>query len=162
LNHRLGRLRGGYGIRVTYPTKCKRLRVTFAGSALREGHATIRSNEGLAMGHELPHHFICNADLMVLADCAPPALVGSPRRKQTALRAKQLALGSHEPTTVKSRWPNALYDVAPSSMWAVPRREEAGPLRGDLPPYFLACGPMAGAWLSRLAASSRRRPRSRR
>ncbi len=30
----------------------------------------IRSNEDLAMGHELPHRFIYNADLVVLADCA--------------------------------------------------------------------------------------------
>ena len=47
---------------VTYPTKYKRLRAAFARSALGRSHATIRSNEGLAMGHEIPYRFIRNAD----------------------------------------------------------------------------------------------------
>ena len=50
------------GYTVTYPAKYKRLRATFPGSALREGHATIRSNECLEMGHRLRHRFIRNAE----------------------------------------------------------------------------------------------------
>jgi len=52
----------GCGIDVTYPTKYKRLRAAFPHSALGRTHATIRSNEGLAMGHEIPYRFIHNAD----------------------------------------------------------------------------------------------------
>ena len=55
---------------VTYPTEYKRLRTAFPRPALRAAHATLRSNEGLAMGHRLPNRFILNADLIVLADCA--------------------------------------------------------------------------------------------
>jgi len=43
----------GCGIDVTYPTKYKQLRTAFPHSALRGVHATVRSNEGLATGHEL-------------------------------------------------------------------------------------------------------------
>ena len=53
---------------VMYPTNYKRLRAAFQRSSLRRVQATIRSNEGLAMGHSLPHRFIRNADLVVLAD----------------------------------------------------------------------------------------------
>jgi len=66
----LTRLAQYFDEKVTYPTKHKQLRSTFPGSSLGRTHATIRSNEGLAMGHELPHRFIRNADLVVLADCA--------------------------------------------------------------------------------------------
>ena len=47
---------------VTYPTKYKQLRATLSRSSLRGVHATIRSNEGLGMEHELPHRCIRNAD----------------------------------------------------------------------------------------------------
>jgi DNA processing protein len=40
----------GCGIDVTYPTKYKRLQATFPRSALGGAHASIRNNEGLAMG----------------------------------------------------------------------------------------------------------------
>ena len=46
--------------KVTYPTKYKRLRAAFARSALGRTHATIRSNEGLAMECSLPVTFIRN------------------------------------------------------------------------------------------------------
>jgi DNA processing protein len=52
----------GCGIDVTYPTKYKRLRAAFPRSALGRTHATIRTDEGLAMGHEIPYRFIRNAD----------------------------------------------------------------------------------------------------
>jgi hypothetical protein len=44
------------------PYKNKRLRAAYPCPALRKVHATIRSNEGLGMEHELPYHCIRNAD----------------------------------------------------------------------------------------------------
>jgi 5-methylcytosine-specific restriction protein B len=55
-------LRRRFAFVVTYPRKHKRLRATFPCSSLRRVHRTIGSNEGLEMGHELPHRFIRNAD----------------------------------------------------------------------------------------------------
>jgi hypothetical protein len=66
----------GCGIDVTYPRKYKRARATFPRSAFREGHATIRSNEGLAMGYKLSYRIIPNADMAVLADCASACICG--------------------------------------------------------------------------------------
>ena len=66
----------GCGIDVTYPTKYKRSRTAFPRSALQGTHASIKNNEGLAMGHELAHRFIRNADLVVLADCASACTCG--------------------------------------------------------------------------------------
>jgi hypothetical protein len=50
------------GYTVTYPTKYKRSRAAFPGSALQETHATIRSSEGLRIGHRPRHRFIRNAE----------------------------------------------------------------------------------------------------
>jgi len=52
----------GCGIDVTYPKKYKRLRAPFPRSALRWAHATIGTNEGLAMGHWLPNRLIRTAE----------------------------------------------------------------------------------------------------
>jgi hypothetical protein len=49
-------------IAVTYPTKYKQLRATLSRSCLRRVHATIRSNEGVGMEHELPYRSIRNSD----------------------------------------------------------------------------------------------------
>jgi hypothetical protein len=58
------------GYAVTYPRKYKQSRATLSRPALWSIRSTIRTNEGLAVGHELPHDFIRNTDLEVLADCA--------------------------------------------------------------------------------------------
>jgi hypothetical protein len=121
---------------VTYPRKHKRLRAAFPRSSLREGHATIGTNEGLAIGNNL--HIASSATRTW--SCSPTALlralvVGSSRNNQTALRAKQPAFGVHQPTRVASRWLTALVLVAPSSLSDVSRREEGGPLEATyLPP----------------------------
>jgi hypothetical protein len=46
----LTRLAQYFDEKVTYPTKYKRLQATFPRSALGRTHASIRNNEGLAMG----------------------------------------------------------------------------------------------------------------
>jgi hypothetical protein len=113
------------GYAVTYPTKYKRFRVAFPRSSLREGHATIGTNEDLAIANDL--HIASSA--MRTWSCSPTApmralVVGSPRDYQTALRAKQLAFGVHQPTRVASRWLTALILVAPFSLSDVSRGEE--------------------------------------
>jgi DNA processing protein len=52
----------GCGIDVTYPTKYKRSRAAFPRSALQGTHATIRSSEGLRIGHRSRHRFIRNPE----------------------------------------------------------------------------------------------------
>src|SRR5215216_14531 len=66
----------GCGIDVTYPTKYKRSRAAFPRSALQGTHASIKNNEGLAMGHDLAHSSIRNANLVVLADGASACTCG--------------------------------------------------------------------------------------
>jgi hypothetical protein len=55
------RFEDGLGEEVTYPTKYKRLRAKLSRSALQGTHATVRSIEGLRIGHRLRHRFIRNA-----------------------------------------------------------------------------------------------------
>jgi hypothetical protein len=50
------------GYAVTYPTKYKRSRTAFPRSALQGKHATIRSSEGLRIGHRPRHRFIRNPE----------------------------------------------------------------------------------------------------
>jgi hypothetical protein len=81
---------------VTYPRKCKRLRAAFQRLALRGMHATIRSGEGLAIGHEFPHSFIRNADSLCSPTAPPPALVAgsSTNRAGLAFRAELSTSGT--------------------------------------------------------------------
>jgi len=128
----------GCGIDVTYPTKYKRLRAAVPYPALRGVHATFGSNEDLGMEHSLAHRFIRTADLVELADCASACICfrfSSQKTKQRFEQAASVLLSSTDTSPKPMAYRS--YDIAPSPMSGVPRREEAGPLRGDLPPLFL-------------------------